>query len=231
MKILKQNKNILLAVLSLVASCSPVSGPDKSVAGAILGAGWGAGAGAVIGNQTGVQGPGTAVGAGIGAGSGLLTGIGLDIAEGQQLEADRELDSLKGRVKASERDLLQVQAALDNRLVATVNFESHEQIFFDKDSSKLEAGSLLILEKLASMIRQNPYVAMVEIHGFSEESEDAASRKILSENRARSVATFLIYQGISSDQVKLFAHDNSQPILNDAADMSLNRRAEIWVRR
>ncbi|MCB0324098.1 MAG: hypothetical protein KDD69_11010, partial [Bdellovibrionales bacterium] len=101
-----------LAVTAAALGCHPTPGPDKTATGAILGAGWGAGAGAAIGHQTGNIGPGAAVGAGIGAVGGMMTGIGLDVSEGTELEQQREIDALKVQTAANERALMSMQHVL-----------------------------------------------------------------------------------------------------------------------
>ena len=108
-------KVLLLSLLITLfsVSCSPVNGPDKTVAGAVLGAGWGAGAGAVIGNQINDVGAGAAVGAGFGFTSGLLEGAGLDLAEETELQQNRDMDALEVQVQANERHLMRLQHRLD----------------------------------------------------------------------------------------------------------------------
>ncbi|HQH28025.1 MAG TPA: OmpA family protein, partial [Oligoflexia bacterium] len=186
-----------------VASCAPTPGADKSVAGAVLGAGWGAGAGAIIGHQTGNIGPGTAIGAGFGAASGLLTGVGLDIAEGTELEQQREIDAMKVQIASNSRNLMMLQARLDNRDRRLDRTSISSQIFFDPDSAALRAGSVAELERLAEAIKENPYVAGVEVRGHTDETGDTERNERLSEARARTVATFLANYGVSLDRIKI----------------------------
>ena len=213
----------------LVVSCHPVPGPDKSLAGSVLGAGWGAGAGAVIGNQTGSLGPGTGVGAAFGAGAGLLTGIGLDVAEGTQLEEQRQLDALKVQVAANTRSLMMLQNSLDDRDRRLERSGYTGQIFFDEDSASLRAGSAVELERLAEVIKSNPYVGLVEVHGHSDDTGDGERNNRLSEARARTVGTFLSSHGIPMDRMRLIAHGARQPLATNETGVGrqLNRRVEV----
>ena len=220
---------VLCAAVSLFASCHPVPGPDKSLAGAVLGAGWGAGAGAIIGHQTGAAGPGVAIGAAFGGASGLLTGTGLDIAEGNELEEQRELDALKVQVAANTRNLQMLQDTLDDHDRRLDRASYSAQIFFDSDSASLRGGSAAELERLTDAIKDNPYISAVEVRGHSDDTGNVERNERLSEARARTVATFLASHGISMDRIKIVVNGARQPLAtNDTeAGRQLNRRAEV----
>ncbi len=224
---------ILSVSLLGLSSCAPTSGPDKSIAGAVLGAGWGAGAGAVIGHQVGDAGPGAAIGAGFGAASGLLTGMGLDVAEGTELEQQRELDALRVQTSANTRMLMALQDQLDNRGHELKTTSYSAEVFFDRNLASLRAGSAERLQRLAESVKLNPYIGKIEIHGHSDDTGDVERNKKLSDARARTVATFLASQGISFDQLREFAHGSSRPIAsNDSeAGRQLNRRVEIVLKK
>ena len=220
---------VLCAFAALLVSCHPVPGPDKSVAGAVLGAGWGAGAGAIIGHQTGATGPGIAIGAAFGGASGLLTGVGLDIMEGNELEEQRELDAMKVQVAANTRNLQVLQDTLDDhdRRLDRASFTG--QVFFDADSAALRAGSAAELERLAQAIRDNPYISAVEVRGHSDDMGNTERNERLSEARARTVATFLANHSISMDRIKVVVNGARQPLASNEteAGRQLNRRVEI----
>lgn len=218
--------------VSALAGCHPTPGPDKSVAGAVLGAGWGAGAGAVIGNQTDNSGPGAAIGAGFGAVNGLITGIGFDIAEGNELEQQRDLDALKVQVAANHRHLLMLQRSLDDRTRRINSSSIVDEIYFDSGRASIRLGSASQLERIAEEIKRNPFVSMVELHGHSDDAGNLETNRELSEARARTVATFLSSHGISLDQIRIFAHGATAPVAGNASEpgRQLNRRVEIILK-
>ncbi len=218
-------------MLVAVAGCAPTPGPDKSLAGAVLGAGWGAGAGAVIGNQLNDTGPGMAIGSGFGAGAGLLTGIGLDVAEGQELEQQRELDALRVQVSSNQHELRGLMAALDDRNRGLATTENSNIVYFDDGSAALHSGAVQKLERFIDSARFNPYFGGIEVHGHSDDVGDAEKNKQLSESRARTVAAFLGAHGVSMDQIKLYAHGSGRPQASNSgqAGRQLNRRVEIYL--
>lgn len=221
-----------LTAAILLSACYPTPGPDKSVTGAILGAGWGAGAGAVIGNQIGDPGPGAAIGAGFGAASGLMTGIGFDIAEGGELEQQRQIDALKVQVASNQRSLAMLQANLDDRARQINSGSASQQIFFDPDRASLRVGTADQLERLANSIKSNPYVSRVEVHGHSDDSGDTERNMRLSEARARTVVAFLSTQGLSLDAIAIIPHGSRNPLASNEneAGRQLNRRVEVVLK-
>lgn len=225
-------KKSLYAFAVLVFSftgCSGISGPDKTAEGTLLAAAWGAGAGAVIGNQTGSLGPGAAVGAAFGAGIGLLTGLGLDVQEGFNIDQQREIDSLEILVDSNQRELRRIQAQLDDRQRVLLHSPSGTIIYFDEGRASLHIGSALELERLANAIRLNPYVGSIQIYGHSEDFGDAEKNNKLAEARAQTVATFLTEHGVSSHLLKVESFGATKPITsNKTVDgKHLNRRVEI----
>ncbi len=219
--------------LLLLSGCHPVSGPDKTLAGAVLGAGWGAGAGAVIGNQLDHTGPGAAIGSGFGAAAGLMTGLGYDVAEQTEIEQQREIDALHLQVASNQRGLAMLHERLDNRDQKLSMTSAPAQIFFDSGRASLRSGSVVQLERLAGLIQKNPYIGGIELHGHTDSSSDIEKNKELSEARARTVATFLASNGVSMDQITLFSHGAERPLASNETESGrqLNRRVEIVIKK
>lgn len=226
-------RGIGLLTLSLTLSCSPVSGPDKSVAGAVLGASWGAGAGAVIGNQMNDTGPGAMLGAALGAGSGLAQGIALDVAEGAELQQQREIDALKVQVASNDRSLMKLQDSFERRGAMVRPTASNFAIFFDSNRASLRLGSATQLERLAEAIKGDPTIKEIEVHGHSDDVGDTDTNNRLSEARARTIKTFLSEHGISVSQITTVAHGATQPLTSNATEVGKqrNRRAEVVILR
>ncbi len=213
----------------LLGGCYPTPGPDKSAVGAVLGGAWGAGGGAIIGHQVGALGPGAAIGGGLGAASGIMTGIGLDVAEGTELQMQRELDSLEVQVASNQRSLVMLQDALDERERQLGQSAAGNTVFFDEGRASLRSGTVTQLERLANSIKRNPFVGAIEVHGHTDETGNVETNNRLSEARAKTVATFLGSHGISMDQIATFSHGATRPLATNDTDMGkqLNRRVEV----
>jgi outer membrane protein OmpA-like peptidoglycan-associated protein len=218
----------LLSTSVLVACAHPQSGPDKTIAGALLGAGWGAGAGAVVGNQVSTPGKGTAVGAGFGAAAGILMGMGYDLEEGVQLEQNRQLASLQIQAAANHNSLLRLQTKLDSSLCADpVN--GVYTVFFDEDQTNLRLGAFSSLESIAEALKRSPRFSQVRVSGHTDDTGRPDYNDRLAAGRADSVAAYLASRGIALDQIKIESHSAKRPVATNrtAAGRQLNRRVEV----
>ena len=225
---------LVMACMSLcLISCYPTPRPDKSFTGAVLGTGWGMGAGAIIGNQVGEVGAGLGYGALYGGTAGFITGVGLDIAEGTELEQQRKLDALYVQVASNSRRLSAMQDALDDRDQQLNRANTGDTVYFDPGRASLRAGSAAQLQRLADSIKFNPYVRSVIVHGHTDDMGNTERNERLAEARARSVATFLATQGISIDQIRIEVHGARRPIASNESESGrqLNRRVEVTLKK
>jgi len=71
----------------------------------------------------------------------------------------------------------------------------------------------------------------IEIGGHTDNVGSKAYNKTLSENRAKSVYTYLISKGIDKDRLSYKGYDFSIPIADNATEegRALNRRTEFKV--
>ena len=222
--------SILFSLTFLLTSCSVIPGPDKTAAGAILGAAWGAGAGAVVGNQVNAPSNGAGIGAGLGAASGIMSGIGLDVTEGAQLRHERDIEALKVKTSVNQRGLLGLQDSLDMKTGLGAKGVI-ETIQFDPKKASIRLGSALRLEALANKLKQTSF-GLVEVHGHADDNGDHNLNTRLALARAKTVVTFLISHGISSDQIRFYEHGSQLPIASNKTSVGrqLNRRVEIILK-
>lgn len=218
----------MLTTSALIACANPQSGPDKTVAGALLGAGWGAGAGAVVGNQVSTPGKGTAVGAGFGAAAGLLMGMGYDLEEGVQLEQNRQLASLQIQAAANHNSLLKLQSKLDSSLCADP-LNGVYTVFFDEDQTNLRLGAFSSLEAVAEALKRSPRFSKIRVAGHTDDTGRPDYNDKLAAGRADSVAAYLASRGIALDQLTIESHSAKRPVATNrtAAGRQLNRRVEV----
>jgi outer membrane protein OmpA-like peptidoglycan-associated protein len=222
---------LTLSVSTVVLNgCSnPQSGPDKTIAGALLGAGWGAGAGAVVGNQVSTPGNGTAVGSGFGAAAGLLMGLGYDLEEGVQLEQNRQLASLQMQAVTNHNTLLKLQKRLDASLCTNPLGTGVYTVFFDEDQTNLRLGAFKSLEVVAEALKANPRFSRVLVVGHTDDTGKPDYNERLASGRADSVAAYLAQRGLALDQLKIESYAAKRPVATNrtAAGRQLNRRVEV----
>ena len=222
----------LTALLSLLLiGCSrSIEGPDKTIGGAVLGAGWGAGAGAVVGNQSGDPGPGAAIGAGFGAVEGAVSGFSADQTEDQLIAQERQLDALEAQNVVNSRNLMRLQAKLDQSF-DDQNIGGIYQVFFDSDATSLRAGAIANLEAITETLKVNPRAHHIVVSGHTDDSGSPDYNSRVAQARARAVSAYLASRGISSDQIIVKSYGSERPIASNSTEVGrqLNRRVDVHI--
>lgn len=178
-------------------------------------------------------GPGAAIGAGFGAASGIMTGIGLDVAEGTQLQQQREIDELGNRIYANKQGIVALQNRMDRNSAPLTTTGGTLSVYFDSDRASLKIGAVAQLQRFAAAVRGDSSLERVEVHGYSDDTGSPVLNQRLSEARARSVQNILAQNGVPLDRVHVMHHGAESPIASNqtAEGKQLNRRVEVLVRR
>ena len=104
-------------------------------------------------------------------------------------------------------------------------------IYFDYDKATFATQSYSELNKLESMLRQNPQIK-VEISGHTDNYGHWQYNRTLSQKRAEAVKDFLTKKGIDPRRIKAVGYGESRPLAsNDDEEegRELNRRVEFKV--
>ena len=211
-------KSFILALLTVFvlacASTDSSSSPNdnkKTKRGATIGAVAGAIAGAVIGNQSGNNRTGAVVGAAAGAAIGGAIGRRMD----------KQAEELK-QIEGVEVEHTEGTGEIDVRLTS--------DILFDLNSAALRSQSRDTLNELASNFSQYPDNRIV-VEGHTDSSGTDAYNQRLSEQRAATVADYLIDHGVRAGNVIVYGYGEMRPkASNDTPEgRQLNRRVEIHI--
>ena len=105
-----------------------------------------------------------------------------------------------------------------------------ENIQFEADSSRIIPSSLPAIEELREFLANNPNVS-VEIGGHTNGLADAKYAIVLSTDRAKAVADYLVRKGINRNQVRYKGYGKDKPIDTNetAAGRRRNQRVEIKI--
>jgi outer membrane protein OmpA-like peptidoglycan-associated protein len=103
-------------------------------------------------------------------------------------------------------------------------------IFFETDKYKLKPESKAELTKLVEFLNNNPTLK-IEIGGHTDNVGSKDYNQQLSENRAKSVYTYLIDAGIKAERLSFKGYNFSEPIAsNDTEEgRAQNRRTEFKI--
>jgi outer membrane protein OmpA-like peptidoglycan-associated protein len=205
-----RNASVVLLATTLAFGCA--SDPNqKAKQGAGVGAAAGAVVGAVIGNQSGNNRTGAVAGAAAGAAIGAAIGHRMD-------KQQQELQQIPG-VEVSRPS----EGQIDVRLTS--------DILFDVDSTSLRGESRSTLRDLATNFKQYPD-EVIDVAGHTDSTGTSSHNQSLSENRADSVRSYLVDQGVPSSRITARGYGETMPkSSNDTPEgRQLNRRVEIHIR-
>lgn len=213
----------LLLCAAMMFSCGNNTGN-----GALIGAGGGALLGGIIGNIIGKDTKATAIGAAIGsavgAGGGALIG--------------KKMDKAKAAAQAIENAKVEGITDANGQTVAVkVTFESG--ILFSSSSASLATAAKQSLTEFAGVLNQYND-ADVAVKGYTDNqgwknataAESVKKNNELSLDRARSVQSYLIAQGVSISQIKsVEGLGEANPVADNstAAGRQQNRRVEVYL--
>ncbi len=203
---------VVLCVALVMSGCSSVNNTAK---GGVIGAAGGAALGLLIGHFAGNKAVGAAVGTAVGAGAGAVIGHRMD----------------KAAAAAAEIDNATVETITDANNLTAVKVTFDSGVLFATNKANLNAAVKDDLAKFAKVL--NAYSdADVAIFGHTDSTGNDAINNPLSVNRATSVASYLIEQGVASSQIKsVEGFGSKQPVADNstAEGRKQNRRVEIYL--
>ncbi len=215
MKNIANKVTAIVIILALTVSCNAVKNANNKQKGAVIGAGSGAAIGGVIGNNVG-NGKNTALGAIIGAVVGGAAGGYI----GNRMD------------KQAERIEQEIPGAEVTRVGEGINVVFNEEagVYFDTNKSDVKGTSANTLDRLIGVLKEYPDTnILVEGHTDSAGPDDYNMN--LSKQRAQSVTSYLVTNGISSNRLTTKWYGESQPKSDNstAAGKAKNRRVEMII--
>jgi outer membrane protein OmpA-like peptidoglycan-associated protein len=120
--------------------------------------------------------------------------------------------------------VVQISAEVNKMLGGT-----GQAVYFSSNNAKLASTSNVSLDKIVTVLKNNPDVK-IKIEGHTDNAEKDADN--LSEQRADAVKAYLVSKGISADKIKVEGSGSTMPIAdnNTAAGRTKNRRVEIKIK-
>ncbi|HET9135855.1 MAG TPA: OmpA family protein [Candidatus Kapabacteria bacterium] len=104
-------------------------------------------------------------------------------------------------------------------------------LFFDFAKAKLRSASFAELDRLALILKQYGFIAMIE--GHTDNIGPLSSNDTLSVKRAKSVENYLIGQGLAPNKLLSIGYGSKKPRAgNDTPEgRAINRRVELRLKR
>ena len=140
----------------------------------------------------------------------------------QQAEADKA--AMRTRLSEQLNSILQTRDSARGLIV------SMSDVLFDTGKYSLKPGAREKLAKVAGILLAYPGLN-IEVGGYTDNVGGDAMNQRLSENRADSVRSYLVQQGVASNSVSAKGFGNTLPVASndDSAGRQQNRRVELLV--
>lgn len=202
----------LAALIVTGCATNPYQGESaKTATGVTIGALSGALLGAAVSSGSD-RGKGAVIGAAVGATVGGVIGNQMDK---QEAELRRQMQGTGVEVQR-EGDTIRLQAP--------------ENITFDTGRADVKPQFRPVLDQLAYSISQYPNT-LIRVEGHTDSTGSASFNQTLSENRASSVASYLMQRGVAGNRVESIGYGFTRPIADNssAAGRAQNRRVEVLI--
>ncbi len=203
---------LLVLAVSGCATTDPLTGektPSKTGAGASVGALVGAVLGAAASSKHD-------------RGRGVITGavLGAAIGGGVGNYMDKQEKDLREKLKDSGVEV--------NREGDDLNLIMPGNITFAVNKSDIRPDFYVVLNSVAQALRQYDQTT-VRISGFTDSTGPLSLNQRLSEDRANSVRTYFLAQGIAPDRIDSAGYGPANPIASNASEdgRQANRRVEM----
>ncbi len=105
-----------------------------------------------------------------------------------------------------------------------------KNVFYETDSYALKKESEIELNKIVQFMKINPGIR-IEISGYTDNVGETAYNQLLSENRAKTVANYLISSSVNAQRIVSRGYGMSNPVSsNDTEEgRAQNRRTELKI--
>jgi outer membrane protein OmpA-like peptidoglycan-associated protein len=204
------------AAFSLVTVSGCVTDPntgEKKISRTAIGGVGGTVAGMLLGGLIGGK-TGRIVGAGIGGVAGAAVGYTMD----------KQIKELKEQTAGSGVDVTET----DNGSAILVNLP--DGVTFDVASYSLKPTFRTTLDQVADSLMRYPN-SLIDVYGHTDSTGSDAYNQTLSENRARTVANYLMSRGVPAARIRSQGFGESMPVADNTTEAGRmkNRRVEIKI--
>jgi outer membrane protein OmpA-like peptidoglycan-associated protein len=150
-------------------------------------------------------------------------------AERARLEADR---ATQEKEDLQQKLFMSISAILDTKREARGLIVNLSDVLFDFNQASLKPGAREKLSKLAGILLAYPGPYHMEIEGHTDAIGSQDYNQKLSEDRAMSVSSYLLKEGLPSDRiVAVHGYGKLRPVAtNDTPEgRQMNRRVELII--
>ena len=209
-KSIRWTRVLIMFVLAIALAINPGCNASRSAKGGAIGAAGGAVVGGAIGKATGNTALGAIIGAAVGGTAGALIGKRMD-KQAEEIQQDLEGVEVE---RVGEGILLTFDSGL----------------LFDTGKYDLKNATRENLTALSeTLVKYEDTDILIEGHTDAVGTDE--NNQVLSENRANSVAGYLLGHGVTNERLIVKGYGESQPVADNETTegKAANRRVEIAI--
>lgn len=201
---------IAFAIISTGSASLTGCQASNTTKGGAVGAAAGGAIGAAIGSSSDNTALGAIIGAGVGGTAGALIGRRMD----------KQAEELRNDLEGAEIE----------RVGEGIKITFDSGLLFDVDSYTLKEATKENLINLSQTLNKYENTNVL-VEGHTDSTGSESYNQKLSEQRAQSVTSFLLAQGVASSRLTTMGYGESQPIADNstAAGRQQNRRVEVAI--
>jgi len=146
--------------------------------------------------------------------------------------SDDSLDmASRDEVRKQSADLQQQILQINGRMIENDLVITLGEVLFEKNKTALKRGAASHLQKIIYFIEQHPDFKIV-IKGHTDNLGSNLFNLEFSENRAGTIKSFLIKEGIPSGRLTSIGHGETYPVAGNGSSSGrqLNQRVEIVIK-
>lgn len=205
---------VFLASTLSLTNCEAVKNSNNQQRGTAVGAAGGAVLGGILGNNVG-KGKNGALGAVLG---GVVGGVVGNVIGNRM---DKQAKEIKETIPGAEVE----------RVGEGIKITLPESIVnFAFDSANLSAAAKTNLDKLATVLKNNPDTN-INVYGYTDSKGADSYNQTLSEKRAAAVKSYLSQIGVPSSRMMSMGMGEADPVATNDTEQgrALNRRVEFAI--
>ena len=162
----------------------------------------------------------------------VLAAIGFSAcAHNQAAPANTTEPAAQVTVPPAPRRQIVLNPNISRVQITDKGFAVTEKIQFNVNSAVLVPISDMVLGEVATLLKENAHLQVVEIEGHTSSEGAAARNKELSQQRADAVKAWLTEHGVAADRLVAKGYGSEKPVADDKTEMGReqNRRVDFTV--
>lgn len=106
-----------------------------------------------------------------------------------------------------------------------------DKVYFDTGKATIQSKSFLLLDQVAAVLVAHPEIALLQVEGHTDDTGDANTNRVLSQDRAAAVVQYLVAKSVATERLKAVGFGPDRPADDNKTQKGRdnNRRVEFNI--